>query len=127
MSEPDRPGPGAIAWHDLTVVDAAGIRDFYRDVAGWQAAPVEMGGYEDFTMLPRLGGDPVAGICHARGPNADLPAQWLLYIIVEDVDAAAARCLELGGELVRPPTATGEARLAVIRDPAGAVCALYQP
>jgi predicted enzyme related to lactoylglutathione lyase len=70
----------------------------------------------------------VAGICHARGSNADLPAQWLATITVEDVDRNAARCAELGGEILAGPRDMGsQGRFCVIRDPAGAVAALFSP
>ncbi|MFW5947166.1 MAG: hypothetical protein ACOCUW_01630 [Gemmatimonadota bacterium] len=36
-------GPGSIAWIDLTVADAPGIRDFYASVVGWTPSPVPMG------------------------------------------------------------------------------------
>jgi len=118
---------GTIGWQDLTVPDAERIRDFYAQVTGWTASPVAMGEYSDFNMTPPGGSEPVAGICHARGGNAELPPQWLIYIIVADVEASAARCVELGGEALIGPKAMGDARLCIIRDPAGAVCALYQP
>lgn len=120
------PKMGRIAWQDLTVSDAEGVRDFYRRVAGWEPAPVDMGGYSDYNMLG-ADGEPAAGICHARGANADLPAQWLIYIVVADVEASTAACLEEGGEVLVGPKGMGDARYCVIRDPAGAVCALYQP
>jgi predicted enzyme related to lactoylglutathione lyase len=54
-------------------------------------------------------------ICHARGHNADLPSQWLIYITVADLDASMALCKELGGKLLAGPTAMGqEARYCVI-------------
>lgn len=112
-------------WTDLTVHDAEAVRDFYRSVVGWSTSEVDMGGYADYGMHPAPGGEMVAGICHARGPNADLPPQWLVYITVDDVDASAARCRELGGEVLIGPRELGEARFCVIRDLAGAVCALY--
>lgn len=62
----------------------------------------------------------VAGICHARGSNADLPPQWLLYFVVEDLDAAVAACTERGGEVVVAPRGLAGGRFGVIRDPAGA-------
>lgn len=127
MSDGDGAEPGRILWQDLTVTDAEAVRDFYRDVVGWKADPVDMGGYADFNMTPAGSDDAVAGVCHARGTNADLPAQWLIYITVEDVDASAARCVELGGEVVTGPRKMGGGRFCVIRDPAGAVAALYQP
>ncbi|GAB1422744.1 hypothetical protein MASR2M15_29830 [Anaerolineales bacterium] len=30
---------GQLLWLDLTVEDADGIRDFYREVIGWQSKP----------------------------------------------------------------------------------------
>lgn len=125
MSEPRGPRVGSIAWRDLTVADAPGVRDFYAGVVGWEPSPVEMGDYDDFNMLD-ADGVPVAGVCHARGQNADLPAQWLVYIIVADVDASAEKCREGGGEVLVAPREMGADRYCVIRDPAGAVCALYQ-
>lgn len=118
--------PGTIGWHDLTVENAEQVRAFYEAVAGWEADPVEMGGYSDFNMRPAAG-EPVAGVCHARGSNAGLPPVWLIYVIVEDLDASLSSCAELGGTVVAPPRSMGEARYAVIRDPAGAALGLYQP
>ena len=69
---------------------------------------------------------PIAGICHARGSNAGLPPTWLVYITVEDVDASAQTCRELGGEVVAAPRDMGEmGRFCVIQDPAGAIAALF--
>jgi predicted enzyme related to lactoylglutathione lyase len=67
---------------------------------------------------------PVAGICHARGPNAGMPAQWMIYIQVDDLDACVQRCAERGGTVVDGPRELGEHRFCVIQDPAGAVAAL---
>jgi uncharacterized protein len=48
-------------------------------------------------------------------------------VIVEDVDASARKCTELGGKVIVGPRAMGGGRFCVIQDPAGAVCALYRP
>ncbi|HEX2188090.1 MAG TPA: VOC family protein [Longimicrobiaceae bacterium] len=126
MSEQAKPEVGSIGWADLTVPDADGVRDFYREVVGWTATGLDMGGYEDYCMNLPGSGKTVAGVCHARGANAGLPAQWLVYITVEDVDRCAARVVELGGEVLAGPRgAGGQGRYCVIRDPAGAVCALH--
>ena len=120
------PTPGTIGWIALTVPDAERVRQFYADVAGWSSLPVDMGGYDDFNMSPP-GAAPVAGVCHARKTNADLPAQWLIYIVVSDLDASLRRAAELGGRVVAgPKNMGGEGRYAVVQDPAGAVAALWQ-
>jgi hypothetical protein len=117
---------GKIGWIDLTVPDAERVRDFYRAVVGWESEGVDMGGYQDYCMASAEGG-PVAGVCHARGTNEGLPPQWLIYITVASLDESLARCRALGGEVVRAPRGLGgQGRFAVVRDPAGAVCALFE-
>lgn len=115
---------GTVVWKDLTVEDADVLRDFYAEVIGWKPEPVGMDDYDDYNMSPPKGGEPVAGICNARGANASLPPQWLLYVSVEDIDSSIRRAVELGGHLVDGPRKMGTSRFCVIRDPAGAVIAL---
>ena len=77
-------------------------------------------------MTPPGGHAPVAGICHARGNNANLPPSWLIYITVTRVDESLRACTEMGGSALTPVREAGGSKFVVIRDPAGAVCALYQ-
>lgn len=122
---PPPPPIGSVAWLDLTVPNAVELRDFYRDVVGWTATEVDMGGYADFGMLRPGSGDAVAGICHARGPNADMPAHWILYFAVADLDASIAACIARGGRVIVGPKSMGPmVRYCVIQDPAGAVAGL---
>ena len=119
----DQPA-GTIVWKDLTVENADVIRDFYAEVVGWKHSPYDMGGYNDYNMMPPKSDDPVAGICHARGANANLPVQWLIYVAVEDIDSSIRRCIELGGHLVDGPRKMGSNRFCVVKDPVGAVLGL---
>lgn len=120
------PRVGHIAWADLTVDDADGVRAFYEDVVGWTSQPVSMEGYDDFSMLPGGATEAVAGVCHARGVNAQLPPVWLLYVVVDRLEDRLETCRRLGGEVLVGPAGSGEGRIAVIRDPAGAALALYE-
>lgn len=127
MSEQQLP-VGSIGWIDMTVPDADNVRDFYKAVVGWTTTDVDMGGYADYCVNEPDSGKSVAGVCHHTGTNADIPAgQWIIYITVADLDASMAACKECGGEVVAGPKSMGNARYCMIRDPAGAVCALYQP
>lgn len=117
---------GRILWHDISVSDAPALRDFYADVVGWRSEACAMGDYEDYSMLPPGSDEAVAGVCHARGANAALPPQWLMYVGVDDLDRSLMACREAGGAVVDGPRTMGKDRFAVIRDPAGAVLALYQ-
>jgi predicted enzyme related to lactoylglutathione lyase len=118
-----------VAWIDLTVPDAAGLKDFYADVMGWTVSPISMGDYDDYAMVDSNGsGVGVAGVCHARGVNAAIPPVWMPYFRVDDVAAAVARCLDLGGELIKPvdpPQAYGVT--AFLRDPQGTAFGLVSP
>ena len=115
---------GAIEWFDLTVEDAETVKDFYCSVVGWHASAASMGDYDDFDINLPNSGETIAGICHARGSNSKLPAQWLMYVQVQDAAQSAARCTELGGTVLDGPRAMGGSQLCVIRDSAGAVLAL---
>jgi predicted enzyme related to lactoylglutathione lyase len=127
MPQSRPPGVGAITWTDLTVREAERLRDFYSKVVGWTPEPLEMGGYADYVMKSPTDGASVAGVCHARGDNKDLPPQWLVYITVESLDASIKQCKTLGGRVLAGPRSYGDqGRYAVIEDPAGAVCALYE-
>jgi len=119
---------GTIGWIDLTVPDAERVRDFYQSVAGWTSSPVQMSGYEDYCMVPPGQEQPAAGICHARGDNAGQPPLWMIYITVDDLDAALRQCEALGGKRRVEVRNVGDSgRFCVIEDPAGAVCGLYEP
>jgi uncharacterized protein len=120
-------GIGKIGWVDLTVADAGSVRDFYQAVAGWTPAPLSMGDYDDYCMMPPGASDPAAGICHARGDNAAQPPVWMIYITVADLDASVRECEARGGKLLRPIRGIGDyGRFCVIQDPAGAIAALIQ-
>lgn len=118
---------GKIGWIDITVDDANGLRDFYADVVGLVPDAVSMGEYDDFNMTMPASGEPVCGICHARGSNQDLPGGWMVYFVVDDVDASAAACTAKGGNILVEPRGLAGGRFCVIEDPSGATAALYQP
>jgi predicted enzyme related to lactoylglutathione lyase len=117
---------GTVVWRDLTVEDADGVRDFYAEVVGWDVKPHPMGEYDDYEMVAKGTGETVAGVCHARGSNANVPPQWLVYVLVEDVAQSAAHCEAHGGKVLDGPRPMGEKPFCVVQDPAGAVLALME-
>lgn len=118
--------PGQVTWNDLTVSDAESVREFYESVVGWTSSPVAMGDYSDYSMIDAAG-NVVAGVCHAKGENANIPPAWLMYVTVENLDERVVRCRTSGGTVVDGPRSAGGGRIAVIKDPAGALLALYEP
>lgn len=119
---------GCIAWVDLTVPDASALRDFYRAVIGWTVAEVLMNdggeGYADYNMVGEDGA-PAAGVCHARGANADMPGVWMLYLPVGDIDESVKHAAAEGGRVLKDTISPdGSFRFAVIQDPVGAIFAI---
>lgn len=119
---------GCIISADLTVDDAGPVRDFYRDVIGWnvEEMPMKDGAetYSDYIMK-NADGNWVGGVCHHRGTNIGIPPQWITYINVPDVGVSVQRCIELGGAVVKESrNDSGQYNYAIIRDPFGAVIGL---
>ena len=125
MAETKKQPIGSIGWRDLTVADADGVRDFYAAVTGWRVQETSMGDYSDYTMLD-ANGEPAGGVCHARGSNADIPPQWLMYVVVADLEKSLDETKKRGGEIVSPTRGLMGGKMAVVRDPAGAVIALWE-
>jgi predicted enzyme related to lactoylglutathione lyase len=118
----DQSRVGKIEWVDLTVPDAESLRDFYAQVVGWKPSPVKMGAYSDYNMCSPADENPAVGVCHARGVNAKIPAQWLIYVVVADLQQSIQKCESLGGKVLGKH---GKDH-CLIQDPAGAVMMLGQ-
>jgi predicted enzyme related to lactoylglutathione lyase len=117
---------GEIVWVDLTVPDAQNVQDFYRSVIGWDASAFKMGDYNDYVVKTPENKATVAGICHARGDNAALPPQWLVYVKVRSLDESLAAAQSKGGQVLAGPKQFGNARYCVIKDPNGAAFAIIE-
>src|SRR6478736_9773582 len=115
----NRPG-----WIDLSTKDAAGARDFYGALFGWDIEvnpDPQYGGY----ALARIGGQDVAGIGPAMSP--DQPSAWSTYVGSDDLDALADKVKAAGGTVVMAPFDVGDqGRMAVFQDPTGAYISGWQ-
>ena len=117
---------GSVDWVDLTIEDAEGVQDFYKKVVGYTSIGLDMGGYEDYCMNSPQDDKTKVGICHSKGVNSEIPPVWLVYINVADLEKSIAACKKNGGEILMGAKAMGKDKMCIIRDPAGAVCALYE-
>jgi predicted enzyme related to lactoylglutathione lyase len=116
-------------WHELMSTDPKQSEDFYQQVAG---VSVTLIGEEPETYRMLLvGGQPVGGMAGPRPdgegwPSGGPEAHWIAYFGTEDVDAAARKAQELGGEVLLPPVdVPGMGRAAVLRDPQGAAFGVF--
>lgn len=112
------------AWVDLASSDAAGSREFYTRLFGWNAEvnpDPQYGGY----AVATAGGKDVAGIGPKMSPDA--PTAWSLYIGTDDARALAAKVQQAGGTVIAPPMEVGaQGTMAVFQDPSGAFIATWQ-
>ena len=121
--------PGTFSWTDLTTTDPAAAKEFYTGLLGWQFTEMPAGDGVEYSMAA-VGGSWVAAVSPQpqQQRDAGVPPTWNSYITVQDVDAAAARAVELGGSVHAGPFDVMEAgRMAVVRDPQGAWFQIWQP
>ena len=137
--------PGTWVFSTLSTGDMAGTEAFYGAVFGWTlgvhgedgSAMLMKPGYADaqerqepgfIKRLERIGapegfGDVVA----TTMPLSDGESpHWHVTFSAADVDASAKRVGELGGEVLVEPFDAPWVRVAVVRDPEGAVFTLSQ-
>lgn len=121
--------PGTFSWVDLATTDAAAAKAFYAGLFGWETEDTDAGGGAVYTMC-RLDGDDVCGIFEMSPELLErgAPPNWTSYITVADADAAVARITELGGEAIDGAFDVLDAgRMAILKDPQGAVFAVWEP
>jgi len=110
--------PGKVIWHDLVTPDMDQAKAFYGELFGWTFEDVASG-----YALALNGTRPVAGI--AKLNSAWDASYWIPLVSVPNVDAAAQGTERAGGEILREPfDLVGRGRVAVVRDPQGAVFAM---
>lgn len=121
--------PGAPCWFELGTTDQAAAKRFYGALFGWSALDNPMGPGETYTMFQLPEGD--TGAVYTLPPALraqGVPPHWGVYFAAADVDASAAKVAALGGSMVQPPFDVGDAgRMAICKDPGGAVFSLWQP
>ncbi|MFJ9036218.1 VOC family protein [Streptomyces sp. NPDC102406] len=113
--------PSSFCWFELLTRDGPGAVDFYQSVLGWGTRgrpPGDGAPYTEWTVADEAFGGMVDMSTQEFPPG--MPAQWNLYVAVDAPDATAARCEELGGQVLVAPTTTPVGRFARLADPQGA-------
>ena len=120
--------PGSLTWTELATNDTEGAKTFYTSLFDWKEKTSTGAGmtYTEFSV----GDTPFAGMMaiNDQMKSMNVPPNWMPYFQVADVDATADNAKGLGAALYVPPTdIPNTGRFSVIRDPQGAVFAIYQP
>jgi len=115
---------GRFVWRELVTPDTGAAATFYNQAFGWAHTVAPMGEGLDYTMFSRPGVE--AQIAGAMQPMmAGVPAHWVDYITVDDVDASREKVVALGGTAITEVMDIPVGRFAIVKDPAGAVFALF--
>lgn len=114
--------PGALGWTELVTREAGPALTFYPAVLGWTVSASD--------TYPQWGidGADFGGVLtmDEKFPP-EVPPHWVPYFVVADVDAAAQKAKGAGGDLLMPPTSIPQGpRIAVVRDPQGAVFGVHR-
>ncbi len=121
MTTTTAPWIGRFVWHDLMTTDLARSQAFYKELLDWSIESVPMGPVT-YSMI-MTGTGPIGGMMEEQA----IPmSHWMPYCAVQDVDASAARCRELGGSVCVPPSdIPGTGRFAVCGDRQGAYFSIF--
>jgi predicted enzyme related to lactoylglutathione lyase len=118
--------PGAWAMSHLTTPDPERAAAFYGAVFGWTTETFGegAGAITMFRLPGYVGGEPRQPVSREviatmGGADGGAPAAWNINLWDHDVDASAAKAVELGGRAVAAPFDTPMSRMAVLADPAG--------
>jgi uncharacterized protein len=132
---------GSLNFNGLATRDPESAAAFYGALFGWKTLTLPAGvmwtlpGYGDHLeektpglreQIAQMGGpegfiDVVAALNPIAGDDADTPAHWSVTFGVDDADATAAQARDLGGDVVAGPFDAPWTRMAVLKDPQGAM------
>jgi predicted enzyme related to lactoylglutathione lyase len=114
---------GRFVWYELMTTDPQAAVEFYTAVTGWTTQAWD----PDYTMWQAASG-PLGGTMKLPPEAAKMgaPPHWIASVGVADVDATAAKAVELGGKIYHGPMDIANAgRYAVLADPQGASIAIF--
>jgi predicted enzyme related to lactoylglutathione lyase len=117
--------PNSFGWIDLSSRDPKAAVEYYKTVFGWQVWP------NDVYQMVGLADDMFGGVMQMGDEfPPEVPSFWSPFFLVADVDASAETAKRLGAELMHGPVDVemeNGPRIAVIRDPEGAVFGIFAP
>jgi predicted enzyme related to lactoylglutathione lyase len=122
-AESRKPLPGRFLWLEYVARNAEAALSFYKATLGYAVETVNGGAVNYYTLSSE--GVPRAGLY--QSPWKHVRSNWLPYVLVRDVKAAAQKAAALGGKvLVEPRPNVRGGSLAIVTDPSGAAIALQK-
>ena len=129
MASIDTHAPGTFCWIELGTTDQNAAKQFYGSLFGWAANDFPMGPSELYTIFQLDGRDAAAGFTlNAEMRSRGVPPHWMLYVATASADESADKAAKAGGTVIAPPFDVMDfGRMAVLKDPTGAVFSVWQP
>jgi len=120
-----RPVAGDVSWRELYTTDAAAAVTFYAGVFGWrETQAMDMGPMGKYHIVARQWD--IGGIMNKPKEMAQVPANWGLYFMVDDLDGAIERLKAGHGQVLNGPMEVpGGDRVVNCMDPQGAAFSLH--
>lgn len=117
---------GCLTWNELRTREPERAAAFYEGLFGWQTETFRQDGTTVYITVRNSGGWPNGGIMPLDEGSGGASPFWLPYFTAASCAGAAARAEALGGGVEAGPVEMGAGRVAVVRDPQGAVFALFE-
>jgi predicted enzyme related to lactoylglutathione lyase len=114
---------GKFVWFEHMSPDPTQARKFYDSLLGWHTELTPMGGPEPYPLIMN-GSDGIGGF---RTAPPGVPAMWMSYLSVADVDATHKAALAAGAKSLMAPEDFGAVgRGATLADPTGAAFSIFR-
>ncbi len=111
--------PGSLIWTEQMSRSSQENLAFYSAVLlGSEFHDTSTDGHPYATFVSE--GRDVGGVGEYGADDLELPAQWWVYLAVDDTDAAVDQVIKLGGSVIRPPADSPYGRVATVADNQGA-------
>lgn len=120
---------GQVFWTELNTWKPEQAVGFLEKTLGWAMTSSPMPDGSTY-WVGALNDVPAGGVFTMTKPTFDaaIPDHWITYFAVDDVDDSVAQVQAAGGRIVRPPFDVPDVgRIAMIKDPGGAVCGYMRP
>ena len=116
----------SVNYFEIGSPDPAASTAFYGGLFGWEVQDQMPPGSGSHYFAARIGGEDAAAISSVPEGAPEM-ATWNTYVWVESADASAERVVASGGPVLSAPFDVFDAgRMAVCRDPEGAVFSVWE-
>lgn len=118
--------PGALCWSELTTRDPKAAEAFYTKLFGWVPKHSAPSAGMDYTEFSVGGQSSIGMMAMPAEMPAGVPSYWMPYFQVVDCNATTTGAQQHGAKaMVGPHDIENVGRFTILRDPQGAVFAVF--